>query len=469
MIHMLATLMLPRPIVQRRQRRAGAAISRGMFSRALLFTLGVASITVDAPAQAPMFRGDLRHTGVFAGPAPRELNVKWKMSTGAYVISSPVIDGNALYAGGTDGRLYAVNRADGRTLWTFQTGARITSTPAVANGTVYVLSYDDTLYAVDASTGKARWRFATMGEHRYTATHLHGTLPAHEAMPDPYDTYLSSPAVWDGKVSFGSSDSYVYAVDARTGARLWRYKTGDVVHSSPAIADGTLYVGGWDTFFYALDAKTGSLRWKLKTGDDPDTHNQIGVQSSPAVVDGVVYFGCRDSHLYAVDARSGAVRWKKRNRGAWVISSPAVANGRVYYATADGASFIELNAATGDSLFASKGGWYYFASPAIVGTMAYIGNWDGRFYAFDMATHRQAAIFETDASRENRAKYLRPDGSMAFGKALPNGREYFYDLHVVALFNAWTMGGFLSSAAVADGTVYVASMDGNLYALGDGR
>src|SRR5689334_4225159 len=39
---------------------------------------------------APMFRGDLAHTGVYQSAAPRTLDVvKWKFPTGAYMISSP--------------------------------------------------------------------------------------------------------------------------------------------------------------------------------------------------------------------------------------------------------------------------------------------------------------------------------------------------------------------------------------------
>jgi outer membrane protein assembly factor BamB len=306
----------------------------------------------------PMFRGNLAHTGDFATKGPTSLEVKWKFATGGYVISSPVVVGQAVYIGSTDGQIYALDRATGAKRWSFPTHARIASTPAVSQGLLYVLSYDDTLYAVDVATGQAKWRFGTEGEHRYTATHLHGTLPRHEAMPDPYDTYLSSPAVANGIVYFGSGDSHVYALDAASGALRWKRKTGDVVHSSPAVVNGTVYVGGWDTFFYALDARTGNVKWRFKTGNDTVEHNQIGIPSSPAVVDGVVYFGCRDSHVYAVDAATGKEKWRRRNGGAWIISSPAVAGGRVYYTTADRTSLVELDAATGDSLWATRGGFY---------------------------------------------------------------------------------------------------------------
>ena len=446
---------------------AGALNSLRLCSTAVI-AAAVSVVPLSAPfaQDVPMFRGNLAHTGEVATNGPTSLQVKWKFATNGFVISSPAVVGRTVYVGSADGRLYAIDRDSGTKRWAFQTHLRISSSPAVSDGLVYVLSYDDTLYAVDAATGQAKWRFGTQGEHRYTATYLHGGLPKHEARPDPYDLYLSSPAVSNGIVYFGSGDSHVYALDARTGALKWKFKTGDVVHSSPAVVGGTVYIGGWDTFFYALDAATGALKWKFKTGDDPVFHNQIGIASSPAVVDGVVYFGCRDSHLYAVDAKTGKEKWRRRNGGAWVISSPAVAHGKVYYATADQRTVVELNAATGDSLWATRGSWYFFGSPAIAGSMAYIGNWDGRFYAFDMATHMQTAMFETDSARAQRAKYLAPDGGYIFATSRLN-REAFYDQLVVRVMNSLTMGGYLSSPVVSDGVVYVGSMDGNVYALGN--
>jgi outer membrane protein assembly factor BamB len=199
----------------------------------------------------------------------------------------------------------------------------------VADGLVYIAAWDSNFYAVDEATGQLKWKFKTGGEHRFSATHLHGSQPAPETMPDPWDCYLSSPLVWNGAVYFGSGDGNVYALDAATGAEKWKFKTGDVVHASPAIADGTLFIGSWDSYFYALDAATGAGKWKFKTGEDPDTHNQQGIQSSAAVMDGTVYFGCRDAHLYALDEPTGQMKWSYSTKGSWA-ASPMVKDGKVY-------------------------------------------------------------------------------------------------------------------------------------------
>lgn len=86
--------------------------------------------------------------------------------------------------------------------------------------------------------------------------------------------------------------------------------------------------------------------------------------------------------------------------------------------------------------------------------------------AVDLSTHTRTAVFETDSSRANRRRYIKPDSTPDFAAALPNV-EYFYDQHVRAIGNEWTMGSFLSSPVVVDDVVYVGSMNGALYALSD--
>ena len=264
-----------------------------------------------------MFRVDAAHTGIYnAAGVPKFTKVKWKFKTGGAVYSSPAIVNGVLYIGSNDHFLYAINLGDGSLKWKTETATRITSSPAVVGGSVYLGNYSGRFYAFDAETGKLKWKFETAGEHRYTATHIHGSLPAAESMPDPFDFYLSSPTVWDGKVYFGSGDGNVYALDAAAGTLAWKFKTGDVVHASPAIVDGMLYIGSWDRYFYALDARTGEKKWSFKTGEDADIHNQVGIQSSAVIANGIVYFGCRDSNLYALDAKTGEKKWVFNNKGS---------------------------------------------------------------------------------------------------------------------------------------------------------
>jgi outer membrane protein assembly factor BamB len=415
-------------------------------------------------SDAPMFRGDLQHSGVYSSSAIAKLSrVKWKFHTKGMVFSSPAVADGIAYVGSNDGNLYAIDLVSGAQKWRFASKGRITSSPAVADGLVYFVSYDSNLYAVAAADGKLKWKFQTAGERRYAGTHLHGSQPAAETMPDPFDFYLSSPVVWNGAVFFGSGDANVYSVNAVSGALNWKFKTGDVVHASPAIADGKLFIGSWDSYFYALDAVTGKEEWRFKTGEDQEIHNQVGIQSSAAVADGVVYFGCRDSNFYAVDAKTGQKKWAFSNQGSWVISSPAVADGVVYFATSDSGLFRALDAKTGAPVFSLQfHGWPMFSSPAIAGSVVYIGSHSGKVFAIDRVSRALAWTFETNQSKQNGPTYTKADGTPKYEAAFSSD---FYDDVIVGVDRMLRVGAILSSPVVVDGVLYVGSSDGNLYAL----
>jgi outer membrane protein assembly factor BamB len=133
---------------------------------------------------------------------------------------------------------------------------------------------------------------------------------------------LSSPAIVNGVVYFGSNDNNVYALDASTGAKLWNYATGETVNSSPAVANGVVYVGSDDANVYALNAKTGAKLWSYAAGDI--------VESSPTVANGVVYVGSGGNlnamNLQALNASTGAKLWSVRvGLYGTFDASPAVA------------------------------------------------------------------------------------------------------------------------------------------------
>jgi outer membrane protein assembly factor BamB len=389
--------------------------------------------------------------------------IKWKFKTGAAVISTPAVSEGVAYFGSNDHFLYAVNLADGTQRWKFETGSRVTSSPAVFQGRVYFASYDGNIYSVDAKSGAKVWKFATEGEHRFTGKHLHGSDPAAESMPDPFDFYLSSPSVAEGTVYVGSGDGNVYALDAASGELRWKFHTGNVVHASPALANGLVYIGSWDSYFYAIDAKSGQERWRFKTGEDFKIANQVGIQSSAAIADGVVYFGCRDSNLYALDALTGAKKWLYDNKGSWVISTPIVKDGTLYFATSDSGLFHAVDAKTGSVKYSlSFHHWPMFSSPAIAGRNLYIGSQAGTLIAIDLDKHATAWTFSTDGANRNGADLTKKDGDPNYAPAFTDS---FYDELVIGVWKMLSIGAVLSSPVVEHGIIYFGSTDGNLYAI----
>ncbi len=415
-----------------------------------------------AQAQA-MFRGDAARTGVASSQAPREFKrVKWTFTTGQRIVSSPVWSDGAVIFGSDDGNVYAVEAVSGRQRWMHRTGGPVASSPAVADGRVFVLSYDGRLHALNAKTGELLWKFATEGERRFEARGLHGMQPRSQTFADMFDVYLSSPAVADATVFFGSGDGHVYAVHAATGELRWKLRTGDVVHASPAVAEGAVFVGSWDGKLYAIDARSGRQLWAFQGGVDPLMFNQQGFQSSPAVVDGVVYSGSRDAHVYAIDARSGRERWRFSTGASWVNSSPAVAGGRVYFATSDSARYHVLDAASGKPVHESSTQAYVFSSPTIAGDVVLLGVLNGVLQARDKASGELRWEFQTDASRANRGWVLTDERRFNSTMLFPSS---WHDAYAIAADKQQSVGSFFSTPLVVDAVVYIGSADGRLYAI----
>lgn len=140
-------------------------------------------------------------------------------------------------AASSDAATSAANAAQLLPLWSFQTGGVVAAEPVVVQGTVYVGSWDGNEYALDAATGALKWK-TFLGK-----TAAAGCVP-------PAAGITSTAAVSDGVVYVGGGDAFWYALDAATGAVLWKVPTGDnspagghYNWSSPLLYHGYAYIG----------------------------------------------------------------------------------------------------------------------------------------------------------------------------------------------------------------------------------
>src|SRR5690242_15598623 len=93
-----------------------------------IFLVLIASASCILAQDAPMFRGNLQHTGAYEAAGVPKLNgVKWKFHTDGRVISSPAVVAGVIYAGSTDSNLYALDAATGSLKWKFPTASWVVS------------------------------------------------------------------------------------------------------------------------------------------------------------------------------------------------------------------------------------------------------------------------------------------------------------------------------------------------------
>lgn len=124
---------------------------------------GVAQSYTNAVSSSPALSADGKT--VYIGAGDNGLHAidattglgKWIHPCGDWILaSSPAVDRNGvIYVGDYDGKLYAINPADGWLKRTWDTGAKIRSSPTISGTTLYVGSNDGKLYAFDIGAGVA--------------------------------------------------------------------------------------------------------------------------------------------------------------------------------------------------------------------------------------------------------------------------------------------------------------------------
>ncbi len=157
--------------------------------------------------------------------------------------------------------------------------------------------------------------------------------PARAASGD-WPTYLH-----DTQRTGATTDTTLSTANAGQLTTNWVFKTGGPIAASPTVVGGTVYVGSWDGYEYALNAATGAMLWKTFLGQTtaPCYPQLAGVSSAADVENGVVYVGGGDSYWYALDATTGNVLWKvfigDNTKGWYNWASPLIYNGYAYIGT----------------------------------------------------------------------------------------------------------------------------------------
>jgi outer membrane protein assembly factor BamB len=236
---------------------------------------------------------------------------------------------------------------------------------------------------------------------------------------------LEFPPIYVGGVLYAVNNSgFAFALDAKTGKKLWEHRIGELNASSPTYYKHRLYIVNLvPGHIVKLDASNGKVIWKKSLPGR--------AESSPVVKGSSVYFGCEDGKLYSVSTVNGNIRWATQLSGP-IKAAPAYYGGRLFVGDYGG-SMNAVDADTGKliwstgSLGTGISGGQFYSTPAVAFGRVYAGNNDDRVYSFDMSNGELAWTYSTGG--------------------------YAYSAPTVA------------STKHSPPTVYIGSFDGNIYAL----
>lgn len=348
----------------------------------------------------------------------KEKGIRWKVPLEGAGVSQPIVWDERIILTASDGRandrlhVYCYHRDDGKLLWhtrlfgtaptdLYPPGGMAVPTPASDGKLIFILFGTGDLAALDMN-GKPSWIRSLAQEYGpFRNRWGMGTSPI---LVD--DTLYVQVDHW--------SQSYLLAVDAKTGINRWKAdRPGSVNWTSPLavtvkgkmqiVAFGTNFARGYDalkgtelwrvdgmhfqcipspvvfedlifacsgenTMAIKLDGKTGDLTksnvvWKNKKAN--------AFLPSPLLYKDYLYLPADKNFVTCFDARTGTAVWKER-LGDQFHASPVGAGERVYIATKEGNVKV-LRAGPSFELLADNAmGEMIVASPAFANGRIYL-------------------------------------------------------------------------------------------------
>lgn len=211
-------------------------------------------------------------------------------------------------------------------------------------------SYLPAIGSPNSFSSSAEWPTVAANSERTSWTPEQVTGNLNVLWYRPIEAYIpqNSQVITANGLLYISTARGLYALNAASGAVVWRYDTEMPLGNSPTVSNGVVYVGGYDRKLHALDALTGSHLWAYSGA-------KAGFDTNPLVVNGKVIAGNRDGNMYAIGAHGtgeqGNLLWKFQTQGAIHLSA-AFKDGIVYFASNDNFAYA-LNASNGQLIWRS--------------------------------------------------------------------------------------------------------------------
>jgi outer membrane protein assembly factor BamB len=440
----------------------------------LVLSLAAALASVDAAdTNWPSFRGP-RAAGVAEGfktPATWNLatkeHVRWKVPVVGLGHSSPVVWGN---------QVCVTTAISGQKDASLKPGLYGNIEP-VLDDTEHVWK----VMCLDKRTGKPLWEHTPhkgvpIIKRHTKSTHANATLAtdgqrivALFGSEGMYTYDMKGKLLWTKDL--GVLDSGYFVVpDAQ-----WAFSSSPIVHDGVVVVQADVQKG---SFIAAFDAASGRELWRTARGDVPTF-------GTPTVhVEGgrtqLIVNGWR--HIGAYDFKTGAEIWKMAGGGDIPVPTPVVANGLVYITNAHGRGGAPIYAiktsATGDISLADGQtsnehiAWSqnregsYMSTPLVLGEYLYNCTWQGILSVYEAATGKRlyrerlgagtTAFTASAVAADGKLYYASEEGDVFVVKAGPT-----YELLATNALNEIVM----ASPAISEGVLYFRTKD-HLVAIG---
>jgi outer membrane protein assembly factor BamB len=366
-----------------------------------------------------------------------------------------------------------------RPLWNVSAGkgsdtdSRATASPIVADGMVFALNAEANVFAFNAQNGQTVWTKDLTPPESATRSAWLGMVGGGT---DATKGFGGGLAYQDGKVFVASGFGQVLALDAKTGAEVWKANLGVPVHSAPVVDNGRVYVITQENELHALDAKDGKNLW---------THNGIAESASVLLSSNVAVSGefvivpYSSGELYALRADNGTMAWSDSLSRTGNVTALTALNdiaGRpvidrdMVFAVSHAGRLAAINIRSGERVWARN--LSGIQTPVVVGDFVILVTTEGQVMCLARADGRVKWIQQLDAylDPEDKEDPIVWTGPLLISNKLvlvsSTARAVTLDPQTgTKLSDTEIPEGTLVPMVVALGTMYMLTEDGNLMAM----
>jgi len=342
----------------------------------------------------PLFRGNTAGTGVAASGLPETLNPLWTFSAGdTFFAATAAISDGVVYVGDAESKFYAIDLNTGKELWHRSVELGFLGSAGVRSGRVVVGDSDGVIHCMDAKTGQILWKQTTEAEINSSPNFYRESVLIGSQNGTLYRLNLEDgKMIWkytieasggiqcaptlEGQYTFiCGCDGKLHVLDVENGSPVETIELGDPTLSTPAVYESDVYFGTEGAKLFGVDWRKKKIVWTYQ-----NPRKKISYRSSPAVTADAVVIGGRNQLVEKINRTDGSLLWSFRTKGR-VDCSPVIAGQRVFVGSTDGRLY-GLDLKNGDKRWSFDAGSGFTASPAVADGRLVIGDADGTLYCF---------------------------------------------------------------------------------------
>lgn len=286
-------------------------------------------------------------------------------------------------------------------------------------------------------------------------------------------------ATTGGRVYATTGYGELVALDAASGAVIWRQRVDAPISGAPATDGEAVYVSGRDGSAWAINAADGKVIWQVI--GTPGKTAYVG-SAAPTVGDRAVIFPSAAGDLMAVLKIGGGTKvWQsslagKRLGRAYALTADvtgdAVIAGKTLFAGTGNGRTVAMSASSGERIWSAGEG--ALGPVAVAGGSLFLVNDEAKLVRLDASTGE--VIWAVEMPYFTNDKPKRRKGIFAhYGPVLAGGRimvvssdgllRAFDPTDGTLAYTAEIPGGAAAQPAVAGGTMYVVGGNGQLHAF----